>query len=185
MVSQMVIGPGRVNFRRRVVWARVNRTSCSVHRARPAQRTGDGRDLHHVAVVPDPHPGLAVPVDPLERLEKAVHEVHAELLAVGDDVDPGVLELLDPQESGVLLRAIQRFTLELPGRPEGLGLGEPRGLGKAAGNRGFEHDGFSGGAHVVRVGRDVNSVGSKACPGGSPHRPGEQAEGALRPAAPP
>jgi MFS family permease len=46
---------------------------------------------------------------------------------------------LDPQQRGVELGLRQLGALGLPLRPELLGLGQPGGLGQAAGNGGVEH----------------------------------------------
>ena len=92
MVSQMVIGPGSVNLSARVVWARVKRASLGVHAALARDRPGHRRHVDDVAVVADAHLGLLLPSRcRRDVLEEAVHEVDAELLAVGDDIDAGVL----------------------------------------------------------------------------------------------
>ena len=53
----------------------------------PGNRAGDCRNLNGVAVVADSHGGFFVPVNAGDVFQKPVHEVNAELLAVGDDVD--------------------------------------------------------------------------------------------------
>ena len=96
---------------------------------------------HHrvIAIVPDAHLDLVLEVDALDRFEKAVHEVLATLLTVGDDVQTGVLLLLDPEQRGVALGLAQRIALLAPLRPQFLGLCEPAGFGQAAGKGGLEH----------------------------------------------
>jgi hypothetical protein len=65
--------------------------------------------------------------------------VLARLLAVADDVDAGVFLHLEPEQGRVGLGAIEFGAARLPFGPELLGLGEPGGLGQAAGNGGLEH----------------------------------------------
>ena len=81
----------------------------------------------------------AVEIDAVEIGEKAVDEMDARLLAVADDVDAGVLLPLDREDGGVDLAGRERVALEPPGGPELFRLGEPEGLGQAAGDGGFEH----------------------------------------------
>jgi hypothetical protein len=111
----------------------------AVHRLRAPHRAGHGRHLDDVAVVADAHLGLPGPVDALDRLEEAVHEVGAELLAVADDVDAAVLLLLEPDQGGVLLAPLELGALQTPGRPQLLGLGQPGRLGQAACDRRVQH----------------------------------------------
>jgi hypothetical protein len=66
-----------------------------------------------------------------------VDEVDAGLLAVRDDVDAGPLLLLQPDQRGIFLRAIERRAFVPPRRPEFFRLGEPGRLRQAAGNRGL------------------------------------------------
>src|SRR5258706_2355486 len=89
---------------------------------------------HHgvVAVVANANCHLVLEVDALDGLEKPVHEVLPRLLAVGDDVDAGVLLLLQPEQRGVALRALELHARGAPGRPELVGFGEPAGLRQAA-----------------------------------------------------
>src|SRR3546814_5683836 len=70
------------------------------------------RHLGVVAVVADAHGGHALPVDALDLLKEAVHEVLPELLAVADDVDAGGLLEADPVERRLLLRS-EEHTSEL------------------------------------------------------------------------
>ena len=78
-------------------------------------------------------------VDSLDLGEEAVHEVLTRLLAVADDVDAGVFLHLQPEQGRVGLGAIELGAARLPFGPELLGLGEPGGLGQAAGDGGLEH----------------------------------------------
>jgi hypothetical protein len=64
-----------------------------------------------------------------------VNEVDAGLLAVRDDVDAG--PLLQPDQRGIFLRAIERRALVPPRRPVFFRLGEPSRRRQAAGNRGL------------------------------------------------
>ena len=111
---------------------------------------------HHrvIAVVADAHLHLVLEVDAFDRFEKAVHEVLAALLAVGDDVQAGVLLLLDPEQGGVALGLAQRIALLAPLRPQLLGFGEPAGFGQAAGKGGLEHGRPQWGQEGVRKGSE-------------------------------
>ena len=66
-------------------------------------------------------------------------EMHAELLALGDDVDAGVFLFLDPDQRGVALAAVQLRPLQPPGRPQFFRLGKPGRFRQAAGDGGFQH----------------------------------------------
>ena len=96
----------------RGVRARVARLG-AVHAAFQPQRAGDGRHHRFVAVVADAHLDLVREVDAVDEFEKAVDEMLARLLAVGDHVDAGVLLQLERQQRGV----------ELAGRE--IGAGQP------------------------------------------------------------
>ena len=93
-----------------------------------------------VPVVADAHLGFPRPVDALDLLQEAVHEMHPELLAIRDDVDAGRLLLLEPHQNCVMLRALQRGAFVPPRRPELLGLGQPCRFRQAAGDGGLQHD---------------------------------------------
>jgi hypothetical protein len=110
-----------------------------VHAAGQRQRADHLRHHRLVAVVADAHLDLVLEVDAGHLLQEAVHEVLARLLAVADDVQAGVLLGLDPQQRGVELGLRQVAAAGLPLRPELFGLGQPGGLGQAAGNGGVEH----------------------------------------------
>ncbi len=94
----MVIGPGRVKRSLRVVCARANRASAACTRPRSRSGAVDGRHHRLVAVVADAHLDPPGEIDPLDVLEKAVHEMLARLLAVADDVDAGILLQLDREQ---------------------------------------------------------------------------------------
>ena len=107
-----------------------------------ADRAGHGRDLGLVAVGADADRLAAGEIDAVEIGEKAMDEMDARLLAVADDVDARVLLPLDREDGGVDLARRERVALEAPGGPELLRLGEPDGLGQAAGDGGLEHLGY-------------------------------------------
>jgi hypothetical protein len=132
----MVIGPGSVNFLFRM--ARQNTRFRLVDPPFEPQRPHHLRHHRVVAVVADAHLHLVLEIDAFDELEEAVHEVLARLLAIADDVDAGVLLLLEPKQGGVALGALQLCALRAPRRPELAGLGEPAGLGQAAGDGGLE-----------------------------------------------
>ena len=90
---------------------------CRVHAAAPAERPGDGRHHRLVAVVSDAHPHPLREVDALDAFEKAMHEMLPRLLAVADDVDPGILLQLQRQQGRVALPLIERLAVEPPRRP--------------------------------------------------------------------
>ena len=111
----------------------------AMDRAAPSEPGGDRGHVHDVAVVADAHLGLARPIDALDLLEEAVHEMHPELLAVGDDVDAGRFLLLQPHQRGVALGALEFGAVLPPCRPELFGLGEPWRFRQTAGDGGFQH----------------------------------------------
>jgi hypothetical protein len=108
---------------------------------RPFRRKAADHLRHHrvVAVVADPHLHLVIEVDAFDPGEKAVHEVLPRLLAVADGREARVLLHLQPEQRGIGLGALELGAAGLPLGPELLGLGEPRGLGQAAGNGGSKH----------------------------------------------
>jgi len=67
-------------------------------------------------------------IDTLDVFEKAVHEVLTRLLAIGDNIDPGILLLLQRQQCRVALCLNERLTLQLPRRPQRARLGQPTRL---------------------------------------------------------
>ena len=60
----------------------------------PPQRSGDRRHQRFVAVVADAHRHPPAEIDPIDMFEEAVDKVLPRLLAIGHDVDPGILLLL-------------------------------------------------------------------------------------------
>jgi hypothetical protein len=140
-VSTIVIGPGKVNLRRRAVWPRDPR-SLGMHRALAAQPAGDGRHHRLVAVVADAHRHAAGEVDAVDAFEKAVHEMLPRLLAVADDVDAAILLDFEGEQCRVTLAFGERLAVEPPRRPQLERHGQPGGLWQAAGDRRFEHRGF-------------------------------------------
>ena len=105
----------------------------------PAQLAGDGRHRRLVAVVAnaDAHP--AGEIDALDAGEKAVHEMLTRLLAVGDDVDAGILLNLQREQRRVALALGERLAVEPPRGPQLARLGKPGRFRQTAGDRGFEH----------------------------------------------
>ena len=99
----MVIGPGMVILSlRRGVGAGVTRLA-AMHAAPELERAGDGRHHRLVAIVADAHFDLVGEVDAVDEFQKAVNEMLARLLAVGDDVDAGILLQLHREQRGVEL----------------------------------------------------------------------------------
>jgi hypothetical protein len=81
---------------------------------------------------------LCCEVDALDLLQEAVHEMLARLLAVGDDVQAGVLLRLDPQQRGIGL-GLRSASPSASIAATACGFGQPAGLGQAAGDGSFEH----------------------------------------------
>ena len=65
--------------------------------------------------------------------------MHARLLAIADDIDPGILLELHGQDRCVEFRLLERRPGELPGCPEPFGLRKPDRLWKASRDRGVKH----------------------------------------------
>src|ERR1700731_1042794 len=130
----MVIGPGSVNLRRRLGWRCAAPGSPRMRGAAAPQLAGDHRHQRLVAVVADPDADPAVEIDAFDPFEKAVDEMLARLLAVADDVDPGIFLELERDEGGVALALDQRLALEAPGRPQHARLGQPGRLRERAGD---------------------------------------------------
>src|SRR3546814_14230497 len=85
-------------------------------------------------------PCLLPEVDPLDFLEDAVDEMLAGLLAVGDDVDPGLGLVEQGEAHGVALGLLEpRGIPGGPRRPELFRLRKPCRLGQAAGDRRLHH----------------------------------------------
>ena len=98
---------------------------------------------HHrlVAVVPDAHLDLVGEIDALDLLQKAVDEMLAGLLALGDDIDAGILLQLHRQHGGVALGAGKFVAFRLPGRPQHVGFGQPFRLRQGACDGGWKQHG--------------------------------------------
>ena len=111
----------------------------AVHAAPELERAGDGRHHRLVAIVADAHLDLVGEVDAVDEFEKAVHEMLARLLAVGDDVDAGVLLQLQREQRRVELAGREIGAREPPLRPQLVRLGEPGGFRQAAGDGGRKH----------------------------------------------
>ena len=88
-----------------------------VHPVAQFQFADHGRAHRLVAIVADAHFDALVEIDAVDRLEKAVDEMLARLLAVADDVDAGVLLQFDRDQRGVVLGGGELFTLQAPRRP--------------------------------------------------------------------
>ena len=78
-----------------------------MHASLEAQRAGDRRHHRLVAVGADADLDLAREVDAVDEFEKAVHEMLARLLAVGDDVDAAILLQLEREQGGVALGVVE------------------------------------------------------------------------------
>src|SRR5580692_10033744 len=107
--------------------------------AAPPERAGHGRHHRLVTVVADAHSDAPAEIDPLDAFEKAMHEMLPRLLAVGNNIDAGVLLKLQRDQGRVALALLKALALEPPRRPQDAGLGEPRRLRQAAGDGGFQH----------------------------------------------
>jgi hypothetical protein len=107
------------------------------------ERAGDGRHHRLVAVVADAHLDLVAEIDAVDEFQKAVDEVLARLLAVGDHVDAGVLLPLHRKQRGVELARGEIVAGETPLRPQLVGLGQPGRFGQAAGDGGGKHADYS------------------------------------------
>ena len=140
----MVIGPGRVNLSL-PLGVRAGERGFGARARGPCSCSGtdDGRHHRLVAVLADAHLDALREVDAVDAFEEAMDEMLARLLAVGDDVDAGVLLLLQDEQRGVALGLDQRLALLRPGRPQRLGLGQPERFGQAPGDRGLEHSNAS------------------------------------------
>ena len=79
-------------------------------------------------------------VDASDRFEKAMNEVLSRLLAVGHDVEAGILLFLQHQHGRVALGCCELRPLRFPLRPELLRLCKPEWLWQTPGDRRFEHN---------------------------------------------
>ena len=105
----------------------------------PAQRAGDGRHVSLIAVVANADAHAAGEIDAVDACEKTVHEMLTRLLAVGDDVDAGILLNLQREQRRVALAFGERLAVEPPRGPQLARLGEPGRFRQTAGDRRFEH----------------------------------------------
>ena len=97
----------------------------AMHPPPERERAGHGRHHRLVAIVADAHFDLVGEVDAVDEFQEAVNEMLARLLAVGDDVDAGVLLELHREQRGVELACFEIAAGEAPLRPQFIGLGEP------------------------------------------------------------
>jgi hypothetical protein len=74
-------------------------------------------------------------VDAVERLDERGDEMAPRLLAVADDVDPGLLLVGEHEAHGIALALGQRISFEPPWRPQLPRFGKPGGLRKTARDR--------------------------------------------------
>ena len=110
-----------------------------VDTAFPSQPAGDGRHFRIITIGADAHRDSPGKIDAINVFEKAVDEVLTRLLAVGDDVDPGVFLLLQHQQCCVAFCFDQCLAYQAPWRPQHLRLSQPTRLWQAAGDRRLEH----------------------------------------------
>jgi GNAT superfamily N-acetyltransferase len=110
-----------------------------VHAALQFQLADDLRHHRFVAVGADTHLDLVSKIDAVNELEKAVHEMLARHLAVGHDIDAGVLLDFERQQRGVGLGGGKLIAARAPLRPELVRLGQPGRLGQASRDGGLEH----------------------------------------------
>ncbi len=142
MYRRMVIGPNREsNFEPAsgVVRAKVTRPrACTAPCARSEGR--DGRHQRTIPVGADALAGTRRPKSmPSVLSRKPWTKSLARLLAVADDVDPGIFLKLEGEEGGVALRLAERLARWAPGRPQHARLGQPGRLRQRAGDCRFEH----------------------------------------------
>ena len=88
-----------------------------------------------------------------------MHEMLTRLLAVGDDVDAGILLHLQREQRRVALAFGERLAVEPPRRPQLARLGKPGGFRQTAGDRRFEHWVFA----LAAVSRQVTIWGGVGC----------------------
>ncbi|MNM27860.1 hypothetical protein D3C81_383590 [compost metagenome] len=96
--------------------------------------TDNGGDARVIAITnPDRFPLLEI--NAAQVLDEGRDEVLTGLLAITDDIDAGVLLLLQGQAQRILFAFDQFLILKLPGRPERLGLSQPGGFRQTTGSR--------------------------------------------------
>ena len=106
-----------------------------MHAGAQTQRADHGWAHRLIAIVADSHLDTLVEVDAVHRFEEAMHEVLARLLAVGDDVDPGVLLNFECEQRCIVLGGGEFFAFEPPRRPQFFRRSKPGRLGQTSGNR--------------------------------------------------
>src|SRR6185437_221966 len=92
-----------------------------------------------VVAIADANHATVLEVDAFEAFDERRHEMAPRLLAVGDDVDAGMLLIEEREADGIALAFGERVAFELPRRPQRLGFREPRRLRQAPGNRRAQH----------------------------------------------
>ena len=101
-----------------------------VDRTAPAERRRHRRHIGLVAVGADADRDHLGKVHAVPARRSPIRSDDASLLAVGDDVDAGLLLIAQGQADGVALALLERRAREAPRRPERFRRGEPRGLGR-------------------------------------------------------
>ena len=105
-----------------------------------AERSDDHGHLGLVAIVADTLVTLCSKSMPGDGFEKAMHEVLVRLLAVGDDVDPGIFLFFQPKQRGIALGSVEISPRVMPLCPKFAGFSEPERFRKTAGKGRGEHD---------------------------------------------
>src|SRR5271166_3321435 len=100
---------------------------------------GDRGDLRSITIVADAHRDTFRKIDTLDVFEKPMDKVLSRLLAVCDDIDAGVLLLLQRQQGRIALGFTERLTLRPPRGPQHPRFGQPSRLRQAARNRRLKH----------------------------------------------
>lgn len=107
------------------------------HRLLARDRADHGRHAGLVAIT-DLDGFTLLEIHAIQVFDEGGDEVLTRLLAIADDVDPGVLLLLQGDAQGILLARDQCLTFEFPGGPEDLRFGEPGRFRQAASGGGRE-----------------------------------------------
>jgi hypothetical protein len=94
------------------------------------QRSGDGRHFRVAAIAADAHRNPPGKIDTLDVFEEAVHEMLTRLLAIGDNIDPGILLLLQRQKLRVVLSLGGASPSNCQGAYNIRGLASHAGFGK-------------------------------------------------------
>src|SRR5205823_13576210 len=95
----------------------------------------------------------------VETFDERRDEVTPRLLAVGDDVDPGLFLVAQREAHRVALAFGERRALELPRRPQRFRLGEPRWLRQTSGDRRTQQP-----AHFFNPRASANFIGCDSMP---------------------